>query len=50
MAWQAVKAAHDDSVYAGFAEILRDVGKTCVQGDSHRLLSYWVAIGDSMPP
>ena len=42
--WALVRRAQDGSVTAGFGEILADIGNTCVQGDSHRLLAYYVAL------
>ena len=42
--WETVKGEEDESVFAGFGGILADIGGTCIQGDSHRLLSYWIAL------
>ena len=47
--WATVKQfAEDESVLRGFGEILADVGTTCIQGDSHRLLFYLLGLeGDT---
>jgi len=42
--WAAVKHINDSAIFNGFKEILVDVGTHCVQGDSHRLFAYWIAI------
>jgi hypothetical protein len=40
--WRKVQQA--DDVKAVFIETLADIGDTCVQGDSHRLLLLWLAL------
>lgn len=43
--WHAINATdnkEDKSVLNGFGEILSDIGTHCVQGDSHRLLNYYI--------
>lgn len=47
--WNLVKKVNDPSIFAGFGEILRDVGTTCVQGDSHRLISYYIPLRGASP-
>lgn len=42
--WMSVLEANHPSTYKGFGEILSDIGGTCVQGDSHRLLAYYAAL------
>lgn len=41
--WQKVKSMKEPSIVRLFGEILIDIGSTCVQGDSHRLV--WFLFG-----
>lgn len=45
--WKTVKNLNDNSLFKGFGEILCDIGSTCLQGATHRLLTYYVALTDS---
>lgn len=42
--WTLVKSKNDQSVFSGFGEMLEDIGSNCVQGDSHRLLGYYIGL------
>lgn len=42
--WRVANTKNDVSVFSGFGEILDDIGNHCVQGDSHRLLNYYVCL------
>lgn len=42
--WFKVKSLNDNSIYKIFEEILKDIGGTCIQGDSHRLLMLYYAL------
>ncbi len=45
--WILVKKTEDKDTIKGFGEILCDIGGTCLQGATHRLLTYYVALLDS---
>lgn len=40
--WRLVR--QEASLRQGFGELLADIGGTCLQGQSHRLLAYYVAL------
>jgi hypothetical protein len=42
--WSLVSTVNNEDVFQGFYETLQDVGTNCVQGDSHRLFAYWIAL------
>jgi hypothetical protein len=42
--WSLIKDLKDHSIYHGFEEILDDIRDTCLQGQSHRLFAYWIAL------
>ena len=42
--WNLVKHFNDNSIYNGFDELLTDIGNTCIQGHSHRLLFYYIGL------
>jgi len=43
--WRLVKSSGE--VWEFFRECLEDVGGTCIQGDSHRVLNFWVFLRES---
>ena len=46
LTWRRVKEINDDSLYNAFAETCAEIGNTCIQGDSHRLLFFCMALMD----
>lgn len=42
--WTLVKRINDESIYKWFKETLDDIGLTCLQGDSHRLMFFLVGL------
>ena len=44
--WRLVRSAEVDEL---FVETLTDIGQTCMQGDSHRLLALFIALYNSEP-
>lgn len=42
--WRRVQELNDSSIHAHFLETLIDIGSTCIQGISHRLLDDYLAI------
>lgn len=42
--WELVKSISDDSVFSLLSETLEDIGQTCLQGDTHRLWSFYRAL------
>ena len=46
--WCSVLEADSADIFRGFQEILIDMGLHCVQGDSHRLFAYWIALKRSL--
>ena len=42
--WEKVKELSEPTIFTGFKEVLNDIGETCLQGRSHRLFSYWIAL------
>jgi hypothetical protein len=42
--WVKVRECNDDSVFELFETTIRDAGTTCIQGDSHRLVSMYIAL------
>lgn len=42
--WRLIKRIDHPSIYEHFSETLNQIGATCIQGMSHRLLADWVAL------
>lgn len=42
--WNKVKELNDNSIWELFHECLLDIGMTCLQGDSHRLLNIYSSL------
>lgn len=38
----------DDSITRLYQQILEDIGQTCIQGDSFRTISLWIALQEDM--
>lgn len=45
--WELACKLNNDACYDALEEQLTDTGMTCIQGDSHRLLSLYLALGRS---
>lgn len=46
--WLHVTKVNDPSLYAHFGETLENIGATCLQGVTHRLLVDFVAVSDNV--
>jgi hypothetical protein len=44
--WDAVRKANDPGTFRCFAEIVTDIGTTCLQGQTHRLAALLAAFRD----